>query len=532
MMWALINNGPGGTMRYKSSLRFIAAAVALVTLGGTAAACSSSNDSSSTTTTVFSSPVAEATVKGPVTGGKGFVVLAPSPPQDGQQPTVFDLKTVGYQEDEYFFSGNATAYTSDAPLTADGMWTTRAAGTAPYASRMVVRRPSDPKKFNGTVIVEWLNVTAGLDTAPDWTYLAPEIIRSGFAWVGVSAQRVGIEGGGMSLGIDRVLKSFDPARYSSLSHPGDNYSYDIFSQAGAAVRRNSSTVLGDLKLKNVIGMGESQSASRLTTYVNAVAPTANVFDGYFVHSRSGNAAPLSVDPLPAVTPVLGTTIRTDFGKPVLTFSAETDVAGARGYVKARQPDTDTFRGWEATGTAHADYYNLGGGGFDTGDGKNDITYFNSMMAPPKSVYDNLITCADGINTGPHTYILRAALRDLNLWITKNQIPASQPRLEVDAAGTGYNVDELGIAKGGIRTPHVDVPIAVLTGLGQKGNAFCSLFGGTAPLTSAALTTKYATHDAFVTKFSEATKNAAKAGAILNDDVDHLIAAAKASKVLQ
>jgi hypothetical protein len=73
---------------------------------------------------------------------------------------------------------------------------------------------------------------------------------------------------------------------------------------------------------------------------------------------------------------------------------------------------------------------------------------------------------------------------------------------------------------------------VLTGLGQKGNAFCSLFGGTVPLTSTALTAKYGTHDAFVAKFTEATKNAAKAGAILNDDVDHLIAAAKASKVLQ
>jgi hypothetical protein len=532
MMSPQVKFDPGGTMGYKASLRFIAATVAVVVFGATATACSSSKDSSSTTTTVFSSPVAEATIKGPVSGGKGFVVLAPNPPQDGQQPTVFDLKTVGYQEDEYFLSGNATAYTSDAPLTTDGMWTTRDAGTAPYASRVVVRRPSDPKKFNGTVIVEWLNVTAGLDTAPDWTYMAPEIIRSGFAWVGVSAQRVGIEGGGMSIGVDRVLKSFDPARYSSLSHPGDNYSYDIFSQAGAAVRRDTSTLLGDLKVKNVIGMGESQSASRLTTYIDAVAPTAKVFDGYFVHSRSGNAAPLSADPLPAVAPPLGTLIRTDLGKPVLTFSSETDVAGAKGYVKARQPDTDTFRSWEATGTAHADYYDLGGGGFDTGDGKNDITYFNSMMAPPKDVYDNLITCADGINTGPHTYILRAALRDLNLWITKNQVPVSQPKLEVDAAGTGYNVDELGIAKGGIRTPHVDVPIAVLTGLGQKGNAFCSLFGGTVPLTSAALTTKYGTHDAYITKFTEATKSAAKSGAILNDDVDHLIAAAKASKVLQ
>ena len=519
-------------MRHSRSLRFFASMLAFVIVGAFVAACSSSKGSSSTPTTVFSSPVAQVTIKGPVSGGKGFVVLAPSPPQDGQQPTVFDLKTVGYQEDEYFLSGNATAYTSDAPLTTDGMWTTRDAGTAPYATRVVVRRPSDPKKFNGTVIVEWLNVTAGLDTAPDWTYMAPEIVRSGFAWVGVSAQRVGIEGGGMSIGVDRVLKSFDPARYSSLSHPGDNYSYDIFSQAGAAVRRDASTLLGDLKVKNVVAMGESQSASRMTTYVDAVAPNAKVFDGYFIHSRSGNAAPLSVDPLPAVTPPLGTTIRADLGKPVLNFSSETDVAGAKGYVKARQPDTDTFRGWEAAGTAHADYYDLGGGGFDTGDGKNDITYFNSMLAPPKGVYDNLITCADGINTGPHTYVLRTALRDFNSWVTKNEVPTSQPQLEVDAAGTGYNVDELGIAKGGIRTPHVDVPIAVLTGLGQKGNAFCSLFGGTVPLTSAALTAKYGTHDAFVAKFTEATKNAAKAGALLDDDVEHLIAAAKQAKVPQ
>ena len=519
-------------MNPSHSGRRIALFVLALGMIAVSACSSSSGSSSSTTTTVFNSPVAQATIKGPVSGGKGSVVLAPSPPQEGQPATVFKLADVGYEESEYFLSGTATAYTSDTALTADGMWTTRDAGTAPYTTRVVVRRPIDPKKFNGTVIVEWLNVTAGLDTAPDWTYMAPEIVRSGFAWVGVSAQRVGIEGGGMTIGVDRVLKSFDPARYSSLSHPGDNYSYDIFSQAGAAVHRDASTLLGGLDVKHVVAMGESQSASRLTTYINAVSPKAGVYDGYFVHSRSGNAAPLSADPLPVATPPLGTLIRTDLTTPVLTFSSETDVAGARGYAKARQPDTDLFRSWEAAGTAHADYYDLGGGGFDTGDGKNDLTYFNSMMAPPNNVYDNLITCADGINTGPHTYILRAALRDFNEWVVKGTVPVAQPRLEVDAAGTGYNVDELGIAKGGIRTPHVDVPVAVLTGLGQKGNAFCSLFGGTVPLTSAALTARYGTHDGFVTKFTESARNAVKAGAILQDDVEHLIAAAKASKVMQ
>ena len=519
-------------MTTRRTLRSLAIVLTAASVAFGTAACSSGGGTKAAAPRTLSSPVAAATVSGPVSGGKGYVVLAPSPPQDGQPSTVFDLASVGYEESEYFLEGTATAYTSDQPLTADGRWTVRTAGTAPYKTRIVVRRPKDAADFNGTVIVEWLNVTGGLDAAPDWSYMAPEIIRSGFAWVGVSAQRVGVEGGGMSLGIDRVLKSFDPARYGTLTHPGDNYSYDIYSQAGAVVWRDADKVLGGLKVQDVIAMGESQSAGRMTTYIDAIAPTDQVFDGYFVHSRSGSAAALSADPLPAVAPPLGTLIRADFDKPVLTFSSETDVAGARGYAKARQPDTDTFRSWEAAGTAHADYYDLGGGGFDNGDGKGDITYFASMLAPPKGVYDGLITCADGINTGSHTYILRKALRDLDAWVTDGVVPPAQPQLKVDTAGTGYEVDELGIVKGGIRTPHVDVPVAVLTGLGQKGQALCSLFGGTVPLTREVLTARYGTHDAFVTKFADSARAAVAAGAILPDDLEHLIAAAKASKVLQ
>ena len=505
--------------------------VAIVLMGTVLASCSSSGSSAPPKRT-WSGSVAEVSISGPVTGGKGSVVLAPSPPEPGQAPSVFDLASVGYTESEYFLTGTATAYTSDQTLSTDGRWTVKTAGTAPYVNRVVVRRPANAADFNGTVLVEWLNVTGGLDAAPDWTYLAPEIIRSGYAWVGVSAQRVGIEGGGMNLGVDRVLKSFDPARYGSLTHPGDNYSYDMFSQAGAAVWRDTESLLGDLDVRNVVAIGESQSAGRLTTYVNAIAPADQVFDGYFIHSRSGSAAPLSADPLPAVAPPLGTQIRADLGRPVLVFSAETDVAGARGYAKARQPETDTFRAWEAAGTAHADYYNLGGGGFDTGDGKNDIVYFASQLAPPNGVYNNLITCAAGINTGPHTYVLRTALRNFNAWVVNGVVPPSQPQLQLDATGNGYEVDALGIAKGGIRTPHVEVPVAVLTGLGQKGQALCSLFGGTVPLTTEVMTARYGTHDAFVTKFSESAKAAVAANAILADDLEHLIEAAKASKVLR
>jgi hypothetical protein len=40
-------------------------------------------------------------------------------------------------------------------------------------------------------------------------------------------------------------------------------------------------------------VGESQSATLLTTYINAVDPLAEVFAGFLVHSPFGPAAPLN-----------------------------------------------------------------------------------------------------------------------------------------------------------------------------------------------------------------------------------------------
>src|SRR5881397_2997100 len=114
------------------------------------------------------------------------------------------------------------------------------------------------------------------------------------AWVGVSAQAVGVEGGGGILpGIDLHLKQVNPARYGSLVHPGDTFSYDMFSQAGQAIRRSPDVLLGGLRPKQLLAVGESQSAHRLVTYIDAVHPGAGIYDGFLVHSRGGDAAPLS-----------------------------------------------------------------------------------------------------------------------------------------------------------------------------------------------------------------------------------------------
>ena len=127
---------------------------------------------------------------------------------------------------------------------------------------MLVVRPADPARCNGTAVVHWLNVTAGYEkgTADD------EELLSGFVWVGVSAQQVGIDGRapgtptspGRGLPGD-PLKTWDPQRYGSLVHPGDEFSYDIFSQAGVVIR--SGAVTGGVAVDRLVATGPSQSGA-------------------------------------------------------------------------------------------------------------------------------------------------------------------------------------------------------------------------------------------------------------------------------
>ena len=114
------------------------------------------------------------------------------------------------------------------------------------------RRPMSTK-FNGTVLVEWLNVSGGIDAPAVWMMAHREIARAGYAYVAVSAQKVGVDGGQTITGLDMSLKKQDPERYSDLSHPGDAFAYDIFSQVGRLIREATDDVLGRLEPGTLCG---------------------------------------------------------------------------------------------------------------------------------------------------------------------------------------------------------------------------------------------------------------------------------------
>src|SRR6185312_9331200 len=194
----------------------------------------------------------------------------------------FDLAALGYEETEYLVTGTACSYQLDGERGEDGRWSVNPAAEAPFRTRIIVRKPSDPSRFSGVVVVEWHNVSAGIDAAPDWGFFHRSATAAGHAFVGVSAQKAGIEGGGITEGIH--LKLLDPARYESLDHPGDAWSFDIFTQVARLLRLSADeNPLQGLTAQRLIAVGESQSAACLVTYINAIDPQTQVFDGYFVH---------------------------------------------------------------------------------------------------------------------------------------------------------------------------------------------------------------------------------------------------------
>ncbi len=446
----------------------------------------------------------------------------------------FDLKAMGYVVEEYVISGTASAYKLTGEATRDGAWAAAPTDTAPYATRIVVIRPADPKRFNGSAIVEWLNVTGGLDAGPDWTYSHREMLRSGMAYVGVSAQKVGVEGGGGMGGAGLPLKKANPARYGTLSHPGDLYSFDMFSQAGAAVKDGK--VLGPLKAKHVIATGESQSAVFMTTYVDAIDPLAKVYDGFYIHSRFGGAPPPESASMrggqngrPGPSSVL---MRPHLRVPVMTLISETDLIGSglSGFWAAEQPDNDKLRIWEMPGTSHVDNYMFFVGGHD--DGAQPIDKIAGYWKPTDALFGAKM--AKPINSAPqHHYVAQAALAGLEAWVRTGKAPAKAPRMTTEAAAVAGQAPKLvldanGNTKGGIRTPWVDAPTAKLSGSGNTGGPYGFLVGSTQPFDAATLTKLYPGGKAdYLKAFDASLTSAVKGGFILPADAPEIRALAAA-----
>src|SRR3954470_21579525 len=160
------------------------AAIVFVLTAALVAACSDDSSprasgSSSSGGTVTASTPSVARPAGPaadvstvLTGGNGVFIGEATPAS----------LPAGWVQEERAAAGTATSYQA-ADLPADGKFALTPGPSADYRTRILIRRP-DAGHFNGTVVVEWLNVSGGVDASPDYSFMADEFAHGGYAWVG------------------------------------------------------------------------------------------------------------------------------------------------------------------------------------------------------------------------------------------------------------------------------------------------------------------------------------------------------------
>ena len=411
-----------------------------------------------------------------------------------------NLDKLGYVEQEFFFEGKANTYDTPAPSGVGNNLTTAGATASVvtrdngYKTRMVVYRPTDAARFNGTTIVEWQNVTNGYDTPVQWIQQKDFALRNGYAWVEVSAQSMGLTNATTG------LKVWSPARYGTLdvtaggTVSGDLLSYDIFSQAAKAIR-SVALVMGGLQTKKLIAIGNSQSAARLGVYLNGIQPLHKIYDG-------------------AILVVGGPKMRTDLEIPVMKVLSESELASITNENPVLQADAANFVTWQVTGTSHSEIYGAVVRGTIL---KRDL--------------DREIGETGGVPTRsriPFRYATNSAIVNIEKYIDKGTpLPKASPMQVADASVPTVVRDAYGNALGGLRLPDVDVPIATDTGHTTLPG-ITAYIGTHVPFAKAVLDALYPTHADYVNKYRSYAQQAVAQGYLLQEDADEAIANAEAS----
>lgn len=343
------------------------------------------------------------------------------------------LKAHGYIEQEWRVQGKAQAYEPNGEWNkTQGPWLIKPRGAPqPYETRMLIRRPADPARFNGIVLVEWINVSLLFDLDGAYLLARDEILREGYAWVGISVEDNNV----------KALKKSDAARYASLNIANTAIAYDIFTQAAKAVRPMAESwgVKGKVPSPTaplrMLAMGYSQSGSYFITYINAFQPRTHAFDGFFVASTANVAMTLDDDP----SRIVGPDYRALREAPVIQVSNEMETKV--GWRLSKTPDTDALRHWEIPGATHLDRH----------------MQEEALHVVPKAAGLTLPNCLKPTNILPSRVFHQAALNALRLWVTEGKAPPIAPRmLRSDWGFTRY--DDVGNAMGGLRLPDLDLPL--------------------------------------------------------------------------
>lgn len=439
------------------------------------------------------SPSAVVTVDGPipVTAESGMPFGGAGSPIGLADPSVPELLAAhGFVEEEFFVSGTVAGQ--------------------PYTTSLLVRRPADASAFSGLVVLEPVHMQGALGL---WLTCHPAILSGGHAWVTLGSQLGAVEG---------PIKMANPSRYARLSVPSaptnedplaeletwsqsesptvpqelfaiDTISNEIMAQVGTLLKSgDNGGVLPRFAVRYLVMGGASQTGGATLNFIRAAHPGARlpddqpVYDGFLPMAATGWA------------PVSGG------GSPVMHIFAEGDlvlfgVIGPDGNAAAR-PDSDApddrYRCYQVAGASHLPTRGLR-------DARN-LPQLGLTLEPHER-----------LTQFPSAPFSHAAFVHLVDWITRGITPPHAAPIEI-AAGAIVR-DELGNARGGVRSPYVDVPTARYFGARYVRN----LIGVEEPFAPELLQERYGTRANYLALFDKGIDQAVSEGWLVAADGERL-----------
>jgi hypothetical protein len=442
----------------------------------------------------------------------------------------YDTTHFGYDEREYLFDGTAKAY---GPV---------ALPPASYRSRMIVWTPENPAKFNGTTIVEWAEVSdfGQFELTVELNYQSTMLEQQGYAFALVSAESRGIcdhtpEGActGWS------LQGADPGRYGSLHHPGDAYSFDIFSQALQAMKHPKGVApLGKLETKQLVAEGFQRSIDKyfpVGAPPPSTSPTAPIgiygpLNDYLSNGADSDARVADAFLIDGAAPA---SEPRRYRVPTIHHLDESAIR------RQPTPDRRNHVTWEVVGAAHADRWAGAHTNLPSSTGPKPKLTRDEELAR-RDQYDNFgqdaftggDNCTPAPSAGsafPRRFTLNAAIADLRRWLVDGVSAPAAPRIERTAAVPTSAANKLdrdpdGNAIGGLRSPIVQVPLATYNGEG------CISAGTMTAFTPERIAQLYPTHKQYVRQLLAATDEAVSKRYLVCQDAATIMRKASASAI--
>lgn len=468
------------------------------------------------------------------------------------------LQAAGYVEEEFILSGKANVY----------QWTGKdreigvVAGPADYATRILVWRPGDARKFSGNIEVTVLNASGSVDAGRPTDF--GRMTAQGDVWIGITTKAVAAN----------ALKRFDPVRYAPLRwdnpapvatrclYPSiipvymaggqaaveamakvgmvasapeteDGLVWDMLGQLGQLLK-------GDQRMKVLPGFGKPRlfmtGVSQSSLIVRTFAITFHdryrmpdhspVYDGYL-----GVVGPslLRLNQCEPDVPLGDPRQKfTSLDVPFISLLSEGEMwQGA----STRQPDVFTGGGGWVT-------YEVAGGSHGAGEtpGLSDHVAFGAspqdmaktgVQRPPMpaGMMASLMPAGAKPNRMPWAPLARGAYHNLQLWVRQGTRPPQAQPIALEPS-LAIRRDEAGNAIGGLRMPYIDVPTASHTGYLTAGGGMGGVMGAFKPFQAEELTHLYPTPADYLTKFDAATDRLVAGRWISPEDGEAMKKAAK------